>query len=85
MLVATLSDDGTLLLPKALRKHLALKPGDSVEFLFGNADKQAVLKPAKAIEDDLAGCLSAYRLASPVSIEDMRETVQACAARRSAR
>ncbi len=76
MLTATLTDDGVLPLPEALRKGLSLKPGDVIQLVWSKVDRQAVLKPVEAVGDGLFGCLSAYRPAKPVTIENMREAVR---------
>ena len=76
MLTATLTDDGVLPLPEALRKGLSLKPGDVIQFVWSKADRQAVLRPVETVSDSLFGCLSAYRTAKPVMIETMREAVR---------
>jgi len=62
---------GQATIPKAIREHLRLKPGDRVKF-FVHPDGTVVLLP-KAPVSTLRGILRRPR--RPVTIERMREAV----------
>jgi antitoxin PrlF len=60
---------GRATIPKAVREHLRLKPGDRVKF-FVHPDGSVVLLPKRPVSA-LRGIVKAGR--RPVSIEDMNE------------
>jgi AbrB family looped-hinge helix DNA binding protein len=62
---------GQATIPKAIREHLGLKPGDRVKF-FVHPDGTVVLLPKLPVSA-LRGMLTRRR--RPVSIERMREAV----------
>jgi AbrB family looped-hinge helix DNA binding protein len=62
---------GQATIPKAIREHLGLKPGDRVKFFF-HPDGTVVLLP-KVPVSALRGMLRRPR--RPVSIERMREAI----------
>jgi antitoxin PrlF len=62
---------GQATIPKAIRDHLHLKPGDRVKF-FLHPDGSVVLLPKLPVTA-LRGMLKPRRL--PVTIEDMNEAV----------
>ena len=62
---------GQATIPKAIREHLGLKPGDRVKF-FVHPDGTVVLLPKLPVSA-LRGVLTRHR--RPVSIERMREAV----------
>jgi AbrB family looped-hinge helix DNA binding protein len=66
---------GQATIPKAVREHLRLKPGDRVKFFF-HPDGSVVLLP-KLPAAALRGIVKARR---PVSIADMDEAVAEAAA-----
>lgn len=62
---------GQATIPKAIREHLRLKPGDRVKF-FVHPDGSVVLLPKRPVSA-LRGIVRARR--RPVSIEEMKEAV----------
>ncbi|MGH7211182.1 MAG: AbrB/MazE/SpoVT family DNA-binding domain-containing protein [Acetobacteraceae bacterium] len=73
---------GQATIPKAIREHLHLKPGDRVKF-FVHPDGSVVLLP-KLPASALRGIVSPRR-GRPVTIEEMNEAVAAGAADRARR
>lgn len=67
---------GQATIPKAIREHLRLKPGDRVKF-FLHPDGSVVLLP-KLPASALRGMLKSRRSRS-VSVDDMTEAVAAAA------
>ena len=70
---------GQATIPKAIRDHLRLKPGDRVKF-FVHPDGTVVLLP-KLPASALRGIVKSRR--GPVSIEDMTEAAIAAASERT--
>jgi len=68
---------GQATIPKAVREHLHLKPGDRVKF-FVHPDGSVVLLP-KVSASALRGMVKSRRR-RPVSVEEMNEAVAAGAA-----
>ena len=68
---------GQMTIPKAIREHLHLKPGDKVRF-FVHPDGTVVLLPTIPISA-LRGILKS-RVGRPVTIEEMNEAIAAGAA-----
>ncbi len=71
---------GQATIPKAIRDHLRLKPGDRVKF-FVHPDGSVVILP-KLPATALRGMLKSRRRRS-VSIEEMNEAIAEAATRRS--
>jgi len=67
---------GQATIPKAIREHLRLKPGDRVKF-FVHPDGSVVLLP-KLPASAVRGIIKAVR--RPVTIEEMNEAVREGAA-----
>jgi AbrB family looped-hinge helix DNA binding protein len=65
---------GQATIPKAIRDHLGLRPGDKVKF-FIHSDGSVVLLPMRPISE-LRGILK-NRRRNPVTIDEMREAVVA--------
>jgi AbrB family looped-hinge helix DNA binding protein len=66
---STITVKGQATIPKAIREHLRLKPGDRVKF-FVHPDGSVVLLPKRPVSA-LRGIVKAGR--RPVSVEDMNE------------
>lgn len=73
---STLTTKGQATIPKPIRDHLHLKPGDRVKF-FVHPDGSVVLLPELPVAA-LRGILRTHR--RPVTIEAMNEAVAAGAA-----
>lgn len=56
MALSTLTGKGQTTIPKSIREHLDLKPGDRLEFII-DRDGRVVLLPATLDVADLAGAL----------------------------
>lgn len=78
---STLTEKGQATIPKAIRDHLGLKPGDHVKF-FRLPDGRVVLLPKRPVAA-LRGMLKSRR--GPVSIEGMNAAIAEGAAGRKAR
>ena len=74
---STITVKGQATIPKPIRDHLGLKPGDRVKF-FIHPDGSVVLLPTRPISS-LRGILKRPRR-KPVTIEQMREAVVSGAA-----
>lgn len=72
---------GQATIPKAIREHLRLKPGDRIKF-FVHPDGTVVLLP-KLSASTLRGIVKAGR--QPVTVEEMSEAIAAGATRRAKR
>ena len=70
---------GQATIPKAIREHLGLKPGDRVKFFVGHPDGSVVLLP-KLSASSLRGIIKSRRR-RPVTIAEMTEAVGEGAAR----
>jgi AbrB family looped-hinge helix DNA binding protein len=75
---AALSIKGQATIPKPIREHLRLKPGDRVKF-FVHPDGSVVILP-KLPTSALRGIVSSS-LGRPASLEEMRQAVAAGASR----
>lgn len=69
---SAITSKGQATIPKAIRDHLRLKPGDRVKF-FVHPDGTVVLLPKLPVTS-LRG-MAATRRSSPASIEEMNEAV----------
>ena len=78
MSAATITSQGQITLPKAVRDRLELVPGDRVDFVLA-ADGRYDLIPVKASVKSLKGCVAAPK--APVSVEAMKKAVRARAKR----
>lgn len=71
---ATVSSRGQTVIPKPVRDHLGLRPGDEVEFLVRD-DGEVLVKPATEDVRKLKGIL--HRAGrKPVSLRAMREAIR---------
>ena len=71
---ATVSSRGQTVIPKPVREHLGLKPGDEVEFIVRD-DGEVLVKPATEDIRKLKGLL--HRAGrKPVSLQAMRAAIR---------
>ena len=73
MATATVTSKGQTTIPKPVRDHLRLKPGDRVEFLVRD-DGSVVMVPATVDVGELEGVLPKPK--TPVSIAAMEEAIR---------
>ena len=73
---AAITTKGQATIPKPIREHLGLHPGDRVKF-FVHPDGTVVLLPKRPVSA-LRGILKSRR--PPVSVEEMNEAIAAEAA-----
>jgi antitoxin PrlF len=79
---AALSIKGQATIPKAIREHLHLKPGDRIKF-FVHPDGSVVILP-KIPTSALKGIVSSRRK-RPVSVEAMHDAIAAGAVKKHGR
>lgn len=72
--VSTVTQKGQVTIPKGVRDNLHLVTGDRVEFVL-NDRGEVVLKPVTRKVAEVAGLLSKYKKARPVTIEEMDQAV----------
>jgi antitoxin PrlF len=75
MAEVTLTSKWQMVIPKSVREHLGLHPGDKVDFLVRN-DGEVVVRPAVADVRALKGILH-QQARKTVSFETMRKTIRA--------
>ena len=73
MSTSTLTSKGQTTVPKDIRRHLGLKPGDKIRFLV-EQDGSAVMLPATLHIRDLRGSLP--KPPKPVSVDHMGAAVR---------
>ncbi len=78
MSTSTLTSKGQTTVPKDVRQHLGLKPGDKIRFLVED-DGRVVILPATLHLRDLRGSLP--KPPKPVSVERMNEAIRKRAGR----
>ena len=74
MPVATLTSKGQLVIPKAIREHLRLQPGDRLDFIIQD-DGDVVMRPAVTDVHALKGMLKKPGR-KPVSVEAMEKAIR---------
>jgi len=70
---STITSKGQITVPKEIREHLRLKPGDRIDFVKGRSGQITL----KAIDTDirsLRGILRSKRK-EPLSVEEMNEVI----------
>ncbi len=78
MSTSTLTSKGQTTIPKDIRRHLGLKPGDKIRFLVED-DGRVVVLPATLHLRDLRGSLP--KPPEPVSVERMNAAIRERAGR----
>lgn len=73
-LTSTVTQKGQVTIPKDVRDSLHLVTGDKVEFVR-NERGEVVIKPLTRKVSEVAGILSKYKKAQPVSIEEMDRAI----------
>ncbi len=73
MPAATLTRKGQTTIPKVIRDHLHLRPGDRLEFVLED-DGKVMLIPAVVDAKDLKGILPPPR--KSVTIDDMKRAIR---------
>jgi len=71
---SSLTSKGQATIPKEIREHLGLRPGDRIEFVIAQ-DGSVRLAPATVDIRSLRGCLSEY-VSKPVTVEAMKAAVR---------
>ena len=79
MAEAKLTSRGQLVIPKAVRQHLHLQTGDTVDFVIQNGG-EVVVHPVIKDVGELKGLLKKKR--TPVSLEQMDEAIHKRAGRK---
>jgi antitoxin PrlF len=74
MPVSTLTVKGQTTIPKKIRKHLNIQPGDRIDFVIEKSGK-VVLEPATLDAKELEGILHKQGI-RPVTVEEMKKTVK---------
>jgi len=80
MATATLTSKWQMVIPKPVRDHLRVQPGDQLDFVIQD-DGQVVVRPAVLDVRELKGIL-AKPGRKPVSVEQMKRAIRRGAARR---
>ena len=73
--VSTMTQKGQVTIPKDVRDVLHLVTGDKVEFIH-NDRGEVVIRPVTRKAAEVAGLLSKYRKAQPVSVEFMNQAIE---------
>ena len=73
MTVATLTSKGQTTIPKQVREHLKLSPGDKLDFVI-ESEGRVVIRPAKLDVRELKGLLK-RRVGKVLSIEEMNAAI----------
>lgn len=73
MAVATLTSKGQTTIPKKVREHLKLNPGDKLDFVIESGGR-VVIRPAKLDVRELKGLLK-RRGGKVLSIEEMNAAI----------
>ena len=78
MSTAVLTSKGQTTIPKDVREHLGLQPGDRIEFVL-TEDKTVIVRPAIRAVTDLKGFLP--KPPRPVTVEAMNAAIRKRAGR----
>ncbi len=74
MPTATLTSKGQTVIPKAIRDHLGLKPGDTLDFVV-QEQGDVLIRPVSRDVRDLKGLLRRPGQ-SPVTVEEMNRAIR---------
>jgi AbrB family looped-hinge helix DNA binding protein len=74
MPVSTITAKGQTTIPKKIRDHLKIKPGDKIDFVIKDRGK-VVLEPATLDVKELEGILHKPGMKA-VSVEDMKKAIK---------
>ena len=77
MAEARLTSNGRIILPRTIRRHLQVHPGDDLEFVIRD-DGEAIVRPVRDVTG-LKGLLPGP--AEPVSLEEIDRAVRSRAAK----
>ncbi|HVO99992.1 MAG TPA: AbrB/MazE/SpoVT family DNA-binding domain-containing protein [Bryobacteraceae bacterium] len=80
---STITTKGQVTIPKEIREHMGLKPGDRVDFVRDESG-QTMLKPIRTDFRSLRGILKSKRTRA-LTIKEMDEAIAQGAARRYVR
>lgn len=80
MATATVTSKWQMVLPKAVREHLGVHPGDQLDFVI-QADGRVIVRPAVMDVRALKGAL-AVEGSRPVSVSQMNSAIRRRAAMR---
>ncbi len=72
MLISTITTKGQTTIPKEIREHLQLLPGDRV--LYDQREGEVILRPVRDTLSDLRGSVQPRR--TPEDFDDIREEVK---------
>lgn len=78
----TLTAKGQMVIPKEVREHLGIRPGDQVDFVL-RENGEVVVRPAGIDVRQLRGLLHRPSI-KPVSVEQMQRAIRRRAAKRGA-
>jgi len=81
MAAAKLTTKGQLVVPKPIRDHMHLHPGDRLDFVIQD-DGEVVVRPVHSDVRELSGILKVPGR-KPVSLDEMRDVVRRRAGGRS--
>jgi antitoxin PrlF len=73
--VSTITAKGQTTIPKKIRDHLKLQPGDKVDFVIVEDGRKVVLEPATLDVRELEGMLHKPGMKA-VSVEEMKKIVK---------
>jgi antitoxin PrlF len=78
----TLTAKGQMVIPKEVREHLGIRPGDQVDFVLRD-NGEVVVRPAAVDVRQLRGLLRRPS-AKPVPVEQMQQAIRRRAAKKDA-
>lgn len=76
---ATLSSKWQMVVPRPIREHLGVHPGDQIDFIILD-DGSVIVRPVLLDAKQIRGIVRSPRK-TPVSVEEMNETIRKAAGR----